>query len=400
MSLPSLAMLLVQESAETAYKRLLSFAQTFGLNTEAWAVGDPTRSTFSAVASLLATLEPGLAGAIAGGFLGLARKDFLTMLTHYNYNTDRIEAEAATCTVRLSNAKGGVFDFDPGDVTVKNSTTGATFRNTSGGHLGSGPGMTLDLDFEAEIAGADGSSDIGDIDTMVTVYTGVTCSNTTTAIGRDEEEDGPLATRASLKFESVSPNGPKGAYVYFATTPSLNGGANVNRARAYGNTTDGTVPIFVASPSGAALTADVDLVRDTILAKCTPLAITPSVTSASAVAIDITATIYVYSSINMSESEIRALVNAALDDLFARLDIGGDVIPPNVPGTDNGIVARSLIESTILSSLVTLDGNGAVVARHGISCSVTLPASDTSITPSQVPTKGTPTITVNQVTPP
>lgn len=402
-TLPSLATLLAVTPSTAVYAKFISLAKAVKMNVEAWAVGDPTRSELSVLASYLGDiLEPGIQAAISGGFLGLARGDWLTLKSALDYNTPRIGAEAATCEVLLTNSKGGVFAFSAGQVTVMNPSTSQTYRSTgywngsafvSSGTLGSMG--TLRMQVEAEVAGSVGTAAPGTITAMVTTFTGVTCSNTSAAVGVDTESDDDLTSRSQLVFEATSPDGPLGAYEYYAETPSLNGGANVTRARSYGLTTNGKFPTYLASASGAASSGDVALVQAACLANCTPIGITPQFLAASDLFVTIGYSLSVYSDINLTNAQIQAAVDAALIALFRSEDIGADIVPP----ATIGILSVARIESTILGACDTVDGNGAVVARHGINVALSAPLADVGIANNQVPiyvSAGTPT-TITQV---
>lgn len=70
--------------------------------------------------------------------------------------------------------------------------------------------------FAADVAGPNGTSTRGTITEAVTTLTGVSVSNIESFFGAAWESNLALAARARLKIQSLSPNGPKGAYAYFA----------------------------------------------------------------------------------------------------------------------------------------------------------------------------------------
>ena len=222
----SLAEQLIVETKAAIFARGLSLATSLGLTVTSWAAGDPTRSYFHFIAEVLSRLEPNVAGYVSSGFLDYAEGVWLTLLAKQVFNVDRTEATYASGTVTLTNASGAIYVFEAGDVTVQDSSTGKTFRSTSGGTLAASDGITattLVLDFPADEAGSDSSSGATDIDTMVTTFLGVTCSNAAAFVGVDEEDDAALRDRCrgtDLPSRRVPPRGaPNRALAHRATPP-------------------------------------------------------------------------------------------------------------------------------------------------------------------------------------
>lgn len=376
----SLATLLVQQTKEEIYEYALGVATALGLPVTSWRAGDPTRSLFQLEAELLEALESTVAGYISSGFLDYAEGQWLEVLAEQVFGVTVAPATYASTTVTLTNAGGGVYTIDVGDLTLKNTTSGATYRNTTGGTLSAGG--TLDITVEAEEAGADFSAAAGEIDDLVTTLLGVTCINATAAIGTDKQSESTTRQQCRDKLDSLSPNGPSGAYTYVARNSELTGTTAVTRARAFGNSTTGVVSVYVAGSSGAVAAPDVALVEDAIATWATPLCITANVASAAAVTVDVTYELWIYQSVNKTTTEIEDEVEDALGDMFASREIGGDIIPPATTGS----LYKSLIESTIRG-----------LYPEAFRVSVTTPAGDTALTNSQVAALGTVTATVNLV---
>jgi uncharacterized phage protein gp47/JayE len=376
----SLASLLVQQTKEEIYEYALAVATALELPVTSWRAGDPTRALFQLEAELIEALESVVAGYIASGFLDHAEGDWLEVLAEQVFGVTVSPASYASTTVTLTNAGGGVYTIDAGDLVLKNTTSGATYRNTTGGTLSAGG--TLDIAVEAEEAGADFSAAAGEIDDLVTTLLGVTCTNATAAIGTDKQSESTTRQQCRDKLDSLSPNGPAGAYTYVARNSELTGTTAVTRARAYGDSTTGVVNVYVAGSSGAVAAPDVALVEDAIATWATPICITANVASASAVTVAVTYELWVYQSVNKTTAEIEEDVEDALGDMFAAREIGGDIIPP----ADTGSLYKSLIESTIRG-----------LYPEAFRVSVTTPAGDTALTNSQVAVLGTVTATINLV---
>lgn len=381
----SLASLLIAETKAAIYQKGLDVATALGLPVTSWAPGDPTRSLYHFLSEVLATLEEVVALYVASGFLDHATGNWLKILAYQVYGVVYEEATYATTTVTLSNGGGGLYVIAVGDLTLRNTATGATYRNTTGGTLASGPGTTLAITVVADDAGSEGSAAALAIDALVTTLLGVTCSNATAAVGVDEESEPSLRQRCRDKLGSLSAAGPKDAYNYVARTSALTGTTAVNRTRSVGDTTTGVVTVYLAGPSGAVAAPDVTLVQTAIEQWAAPLGITPTATSATAVTVAVTYDLWLYASVGVTQPEAEAAVQSALETLFLSHPIGGDVItvPP-------GALYHSLIESTIRE----------VYPAHAFRVVVTAPAGDTSLTINQVVALGAVTPSIIFVTDP
>jgi phage-related baseplate assembly protein len=385
----SLAALLVREVRSAFYAKGLQVAAALGLPVTSWSPGDPTRSLYHYLAEALETLEGVVALFVASGFLDTATGSWLRLLAKQLFNVDYIAATYATCEVTLSNAKGGQYDVGIHEVVVKNSTTDKLFWNTTTGTIPSGPGSTVTLDFEAQEAGSDSSSAVGEIDEMVTVYPGVTCANGTAAVGLDDEEPESLRERCRDKLGALSPNGPADAYAYVARDTELTGTAGVTRVRTYGESDTGDVLVYIAGPSGAVSTEVRDAVEDAIVEWATPLCITPTVTSATNVTVPVTYELWLYATDGRTVDEIEEAVEEILEQMFARLAIGGDIIPPSEDGF--------LYTSRLISALRSVSDYAFRVSLVAPAANVAL---DTAVTKGQVAALGAVTATVNVVNAP
>lgn len=382
----SLATLLVEETKEAIYNTGIAVARAIGLPVDTWQAGDPSRSLFHVEAETLSTLESTAAGYISSGFLDYATGEWLKILAEQQYGVTVPEATYATTTVTLTNTGGGYYpDIEAGDLTFKNSTTDKTYRNTTGGTLASGPGTTLDVTVVADEAGSDSSAAATEIDTMVTQLTGVTCSNAEAAVGTDEQDESVTRAQCRAKLDSLSPNGPKGAYDYVARDPDLAGTSACTRSRTYSDSDTGDVTVYLAGPSGGVVEADRALIEEAILDYATPLCITPSVLAATNVTVAVTYSIWLYNSVNEDASEIEEAIEAALEAMFADRPIGGDIVPPATTGK----LYQSLIVSTIRS-----------VYPEAFRVTVSAPAADTDLDNGQVAVLGTVTPTINLIADP
>lgn len=389
MAIMTLASLLVRETKEAIYNGALSIASALGLPVSSWQPGDPTRSLYHVESEKLAELEGTAVGFIGAGFLDFASSDtipgtsysWLDILAKQVFNVDVPEATFASTSVVLTNGGGGLYEIEAGDLTFKNSTSGKTYRNTTGGTLASGPGTTLTITVVADEPGSDSSAAVGEIDEMVTTLLGVTCTNPAAAVGTDKWERSTIIAQCRDKLGSFSPNGPREAYAYVARNSELTGTTVVTRVRVYADSDTGDVTVYLASGAGGVEEADRALVEDAILTWATPLCITPTVLSAAPKTIAVTYQLWVYKSVNKTAAEIEEEVEDALEQMFAARPIGGDVIAPAT-----GRLYHSMIESTIRG-----------LYPQTFRVTLATPSGDTDLDEDEVPAIGTVTATINIV---
>jgi phage-related baseplate assembly protein len=378
----SLASLIYEETKAEILARGLAIANSLGLTVTSWAAGDPTRALFHFVSEVLGIIETNVAGYVKSGFLDYAEGDWLTVHAEQVYGVTRTDGAYATSTVSLLNGGGGVYTFAAGDVTVRNSTTGKTYTNTSSGTLGPTGTSTdeIDVDVTADEVGTDSSAGANDIDEMVTQFLGVTVTASTTATGTDEEDDTSLRSRCRAKLGALSATGPADAFSSVVRDPDLTGVTDITRARVVGDTGTGVVTIYVASASGAVAGASVTAAQDAVEEWATPVCATPTVTNATGVTVAVTYSVWLYDSVGEETATITAAIADALGDVFSARPIGGDIVAPATTGK----LYKSLVESTIRG----------VYPTHAFRVSVSAPSGDTSLAINEVAVLGTVTPTV------
>jgi hypothetical protein len=380
----TLADIITPATKAEIYAKALQVATDLGLPVTSWTAGDPTRSLYHVLAEELNVLEQVAERYVASRFLdyayawAVANNDsqWLKLLADQDFGYVADEATYATCTIQLTNNGGGHYELETGQVTVR-KPGGASYHNTSTGILTIGPGTTLDLDFVCDEPGSDGSASIGEITEMVTGLLDVDCSNTTAAVGIDEESPLSIVAGCRAKLGALSPNGPADAYSYVATSADLTGTSGVTRVVVVDDSTTGDVLVHLAGPSGAVSGADVALVQTAIATYATPLCITATAASATNRTIDIAYTLDIYTDVNETDAAIIAAVSTALDAMFVAHPIGGD---------SNNELTTKLIEATIMGAF----------AGYAYGVTLTAPASSVGLTASQVAVKGTVAAVVNQ----
>lgn len=381
-SMVSLASLMIEETKAAIYETALGIAEALDLPVSSWQAGDPTRSLYHLESEILSSLESSVVGYIESGFLDYATGDWLKVVAKQGFNVDVPEATFATTDVVLTNDGGGLYEIEAGDLTLKCTISGKTYKNTTGGTLASGPGTTLTITVIAEEAGSDSSAGAEEIDDLVTGLLGVTCSNEDAAVGIDEQDEEVTRQQCRDALGNKSPLGPPAIYSYVARNPELSGTTAVTRTRVYSTSDSGDVTVYLAGPSGAVTEADRALVEEAYTTWATPLCFTIETLSASEVVIPITYELWLYKSSGKTAEEAAEDVEAALEEMFATRPIGGDIIPPETEGK----LYKSMIESVIRATF-----------PDAFRVSVTLPEDDADIANGEVAVLGTVTPTVNLV---
>jgi hypothetical protein len=350
-------------TAETAANILnlgLDVAKLVGLPVTSWRSGDPTRSLYKYLATVLASLEGVYSEFIRAGFLSSASGDWLTVLAWEVYGVERTEASFATATITLTNGGGGFYPIDPGDLTFRATSTGKTFHNTTAGVLSAG--ATVVFDFEADEAGSDSSVAVDEIDELVTTLLGVVVDSNTAAVAQDEQSEDALKEQCRSTTGALSPDGPPDAYEFVVRNPELTGVTEITRAATLHDSTTGEVTVFVASPTGPVSGGSVTAAQDAVEIWATPLCVTPTVQSVTTLSIDVTATIVGDDIPAGAEDTIRD----ALEVFFAGVDVDG-----------SGVAVSKIIK-LIHDTIVQIN-----------SVTVTVPAADVVLAIGEAPVVGT-----------
>jgi phage-related baseplate assembly protein len=358
----SLATLFAKETAASILTTGLEIARVLGLPVTSWRAGDPTRSLYHVVSTILGEVEEVVSKYVASGFLSYASGAWLTLKALDDYGVTRTEATFSTPTVTLTNGGGGYYEVESGDLTLSASATGMTFHNTDSGTLS--PGATITLTLVADVEGSDGSVAIDEIDTLVTPMLGVTIDSGTAAVGLDEQSDEDLRTQCRATLGMLSPNGAPEAYEYIARSSAHTGIDTITRAYAYSSSA-GIVTLYVATPSGTASAGEVAIVQAAIDQWCVPLGITATVAAAPTVTINIAAT--------LSGSGLPALYQSNIEDLLASMFAGMIGACTLAYSGISAAIHQYLVDNDVANPAVTL----------------TTPAGNTALTAGQIPVLGT-----------
>jgi len=168
--------------------------------------------TSGAAYSNVDALTIGPANYVGGGITGATNTSPIVITTGSAHGLTGSEVVKITGVLGNTNANG---------FWAINVLTTTTFSLTSSsGNAAYTSGGTVNVcsegTFAADVAGPGGTSAPGTITQPVTTLSGVTCENLQSFIGTDWESNQSLAAKCRLKIQALSPNGPKGAYEYFA----------------------------------------------------------------------------------------------------------------------------------------------------------------------------------------
>lgn len=355
MSLLSASAMFAAETAATLFEYGLSLARIAGLPVSTWQPGDPTRTIYMYLAETLAALETSNAEYVKSGFLSSATGDWLTVLASEVYGVERVGKTYATPSVTLENTGGAYYEFGPGDVTVRSSTTGRTYHNTSEGVMQSGSGNTVTLDFEADEAGSDSTIGENEIDEIVTDQLGLEVQSNEASVASDEQSDESLREQCRATLGALSPNGPPDAYEYVARNPDLTGVLEVTRAQSVADDADGNVIVYIAGADGTVSDETLAAVQEALERWATPLTVGVTAVEATPVEVDIAVLVHG----DDLPDDWQDAVETALNVMLSALRIGGKL-------------SLSTIIATVQNTLTELGASNVDVDLDDPSANITL----------------------------
>lgn len=312
-------------TSDDVFEGLLNALEAVEIPARSWKEGGVARSILGVVAEFGAMGASVVTSCVAGGFLNFATGRYLTAHAEDVYGVERISSTAATGEVTLSNTSGASYSVGANELVVRSSNTFARFRVTEAFVLSSGSEATpttITVDVSAIEPGADSSVAPAEIDELETPLAGVSVTNESSLVGRDEESDDDLRTRCLAKKGTWSPFGPRDAYEYAALTATLDGGAptSITRVSVSRESSTGRVIVICATPSGGAVSEELQAVRDSIETYARPDSVTCQVFGASPVATTHTIKVWCRGG---TVSLIESRVQAALAAFYSTYPIGG-----------------------------------------------------------------------------
>lgn len=262
----------------------------------------------------------------------------------------------------------------------KDSFNGVTFRNIAAGTIPLSGSVTIEV--ECEQAGTIGNSPNDRITQMVSSIAGVTVTNpaqvstgnSLTRTGVDKESNVAYRRRNELKWTTLGPNAPRGAYEWFALN-ALDGSGNpvgITRVKVGGPNGFGAFSVYVANATATATALQVSDVQAWIDTRKNPTA-QPTVVAATEVPIN--NTIRIVTARGQGPAAATA-VSVALAAYVNSLNVGGFKLDPSGTGY--------VLVSELISAAMNVDGVLQATATV---------TTDYALTVSQVATVGALTVT-------
>jgi hypothetical protein len=382
-----IVLLTVVTSAELQTQMLNAMAAA-GLPTTSWQKKGIWQNLIVWFASMLQLVYAILNDVARGAFLDTATDQALIDLGENTYKTKYRSKTFATGTITLLNGSGSQIDEPANGLSFAQVADATITYKNSEAITGWLNGTELVIDLVCDVAGTDGNTIADASDpfqlSMVTTIVGVSIVEHSAMVGQDDQDQEEYRGLCRKRSASLSPRGGDGAYEWTAKNlytdgtridPELPDAAktalNINRVRVFGDNTDGTVSVSMASPSGA-----VDGTEFTTAVTALNQYVTPSGTvliasNCTTVSVSVTATITLRK--GSSTSGVEAIAELALTDYFPTSSIGGD------------------------DSFITVDELKGVLFRlstsvHGVA--ISLPAADVALSTTQVAVAGTMAVTV------
>lgn len=382
MTTPSLDDLYTAKTRDQVLASILQVADQLGFPITAWQAEGVARETLVIVSAIGAAFSVSAVDLAKIGLLSYAEGDGLTLVAKDGFAVTRIEATNGTTTVTLTNTSGVLYNIAAGDLRFFNLDGGATYTSTTGGTL-TGLG-TLTVTVVADLAGTASNAAPHQIRGMLTPLNGVTCDNAAPLVGTDAESDAALRKRCTESLAALSPNGARDAYNYFSKTTFRPDGSNAGVTRTAVSEANASLTVYVASASGVVTgnalplgnTTDLGLVNTNIQTKCVPTGFTATVVSATPVTVPVTATVYLSQGSTLDSDQAKKLVQDQLTAYFAQIPIGG---------YDRGLGGKVFKEA--------ITGQIFQASDQFIEVTLTVPASDVSLSAPDVAVLGTVTIT-------
>jgi baseplate J-like protein len=381
MTAPSLDSLLKVATEEEVVGDELSVlkASPTPFQVESWAITSVPRVLLNAFARALVKLYALIPKIAAGGFVKLAKGDWLTLLSSQNYNEERDLAGFCVRKVRVTDAGGGPVTIAADQLVVKTST-GLVFTSRLNDDGVTEPTVPasgyVDVNMLATSAGSAYNGSSGGWE-QVTAIPGLTFADAPAGVtvpGTDEEDDESLANEDAAKFSRIGAGHNDDAYFDDAThTPGVLN--EVSRVLVQRHTPQpGDVTLIIAGPTSAgvdgadALASDVvDAVQDYIYPADrkgrAPTNIDVFVRSAKIKVIPITGTV---NAIATEKAYAKALAETALNVWATKAPIA----------SGSSTISREKLIGKIMAGLSDEEGNDSTIVT---------PAADVTLAIGEIP---------------
>lgn len=340
----------------------LEVATAFGLPVTSWRVGDPTRSYYSYLGTVLDALELMGYNLAKSAFLSTALTDWLHLIAKEVYDVDVVYARPSTPTVTFNNTQAALHTIGVGELRVKSTETGHTFTNDSL--------LTIEpleegvvVEFTAENPGLASSVEADQIDEIVTTFVGLEIEESTASQGSDTQSNESIIEQCRASLAALSPFGPRDVFEYVARNSELTGVLDVNRANSTQDATTGDVTVYLASTDGPVASASLTAVQAALLEHAAPWCLTPTAAQSTFVPINVTATL----------DPLPSGAGAAFESAY------GAILAVTLHGS---LISRSKIIHELHKAFPTVE-----------TLILTSPAADVQLEEDEVPSMGTVSLT-------
>ena len=346
-------------------------ANTYNLAAGTFHTSNPTNGVGYTNSQALTIAAQNLVG---GGVTGA------TATSPINIATSSAHGLATGQSVTVAGVVGNTAANGTWLVTVVDSTHFAL--NGSVGSVSYMSGGTVNVctvaTFAADIAGPTGTAAPGSITQLTTTTNGVSVTNLVAFYGQAFESNASVASRCRLKLQSLSPNGPSGAYKYFALsaaqilaaqTPPVQLSSPVTRVLVQQDTVNGKVTTSVANAGGAV--SGVSNLAVTGATNAAPIVIT----TASSHGLSNGAFVGITGVLGNSNANGTWTIASASGSTFSLVGSTGNAAYTSggvVEGGDLGLV-DSVIQAYAVPDLTTAITQSATPWNIAISATVTVP---------------------------
>lgn len=315
-------MLMAAVDEDTANEKLLDIIETIGIPARSWRKGGALRTLIRACSRTYADATKLSAEFVRSAFLDSSSGGWLKILATNVFGITPREASFAVGKVLFTNGGGGIHAYGVEQLRMR-GLNGKTYTNTEALALAA-LGTAL-IAVRAVEVGSASSAGPGTITELLTPLLGVTISNPASVVGTDDESNEELRAHCRSARAARSLNGPRGAYdLAVREAKRLDGSSvDINRISQPQAGSDGTVRLYLASPSGEPLTSDLDIVRTSIENIARPDGVKALVSAAAAKPINLDMTVWARKTAGLDESGLRSLVLNALTLLVRDYPIGG-----------------------------------------------------------------------------
>jgi uncharacterized phage protein gp47/JayE len=385
--MPWIILLTVVTSTELQ-TQLLNAMTTAGLPTTSWQKKGIWQNLIVWFAAMLQLVYAVLNDIARGAFLDTATDQSLIDLGENTYKTKYRSATFATGTITLLNESGSQIDEVAEALSFAQvADTSITYKNPAAitGWLN---GTELEIDLVCDVAGTDGNT-IADVSdpfqlSMSTTIVGVSIVEHSAMVGQDNQDQEEYRKLCRKRAASLSPRGGDGAYEWTAKNLYTDGtkidpenpdptktALNINRVRVFGDNTDGTVDVSMASPSGAVDGAEFTTAVTALNQYVTPSGTVLVASNCTTVTVSVTATITLQK--GSATAGVKEAAELALTNYF----------PTSSIGADDAFVTIKELWGVLFR-----------VAANVHDVTTTLPAADVAISSTQVAKAGVMTVTV------